>query len=180
LSRPSAPKPAKLAASVLAGDRSRIVSALEALSEEFGRIDFLSEYLPFDFTDYYEREFGKGLERRIASFEKPVSPDSLADIKRMTNRLEEADAEKGQRRVNIDPGLLSEFNFVLATGKGYAHRVFLRDGIWADLTLIYRAGEFLPLEWTYPDYAGEKIREILKKIRMKYICQLKTVNSEMI
>ncbi len=177
MSRPSEPKPAKPVMSVMSGDRARIVSALEALSQGFGRIDFLSEFLPFDFTDYYEKEFGKGLERRIASFEKLVPPDTLADIKKATNGLEEAGAAGGNRRVNIDPGLLSEFNFVLATGKGYAHRVFLRDGIWADLTLIYRGGDFLPLEWTYPDYAGESIREILKKIRLKYMYQLKPVKS---
>jgi hypothetical protein len=67
--------------------------------------------------------------------------------------------------VNLDPGLLTEENFILATGKNYSHRVYLRDGVFADLTLVYRKGEYLPLPWTYPDYASPAIREFLAQVR---------------
>jgi hypothetical protein len=62
---------------------------------------------------------------------------------------------------------------ILATGKGYTHRPYLRDGIYADVTLMYRGKKFHSLPWTYPDYAGEEMIGMLVRIREKYILQLR-------
>jgi hypothetical protein len=91
----------------------------------------------------------------------------------VTNELERRFSEGGRRRVNIDPGLISRGHLVLATGKGQAHRPYLRDGVYADLTLVYRDESFRPLAWTYPDYADGKVREMFGRIRKKYLLQLK-------
>jgi hypothetical protein len=80
---------------------------------------------------------------------------------------------EGQRRVNIDPGYLAKAHLILATGKGYTHRPYLRDGIYADVTLMYRDKKFHSLPWTYPDYAGEEMMGMLVRIREKYILQLR-------
>ena len=116
---------------------------------------------------------GRRLVRRMVSFEDLIEPESLPGIKLETNRIESLHADSGRRRVNIDPGYVSLGNLVLATGKGGAHRPCLRDGIYADLTLLYQGGAFKPLEWTYPDYADEKIREIVRLVREKYRVQLR-------
>ncbi|MFB3926382.1 MAG: DUF4416 family protein [Syntrophales bacterium] len=173
MSKPREPAPAKLVVSLFSGDRDRISAALGIISGKFGKADFISEFLPFNYTDYYRKEMGENLERRIASFEDLIRQDSLPDIKLFTNEVEAGFSEEGKRKINIDPGYMTEFNFVLASGKAYAHRLYLRNGIYADLTLIFRSKSFHPLEWTYPDYAGETIRGILSKIRKKYIYQLK-------
>jgi len=47
--------------------------------------------------------------------------------------------------------LLTLHNLVLATTRDYAHRVYVRDGIHAELTLLYRSGGRQSLPWTYPD-----------------------------
>jgi hypothetical protein len=70
---------------------------------------------------------------------------------------------------------MSAAHLILATGKGYTHRPYLRDGIYADLTLIFTDGAFRPLTWTYPDYAGQKVTTLLYKIRGKYLEGLKAV-----
>jgi hypothetical protein len=75
--------------------------------------------------------------------------------------------------VNIDPGYLSQAHLILATGKGYTHRPYLRNGIYADLTLIYQGKKFRSLPWTYPDYADEKQLAMLEVIRARYLLQLK-------
>jgi hypothetical protein len=62
---------------------------------------------------------------------------------------------------------------ILATGKGYSHRPYLRDGIYADLTLIFSDGTFRPLPWTYPDYAGRQMIGLLNRVREKYLLDLK-------
>jgi hypothetical protein len=63
--------------------------------------------------------------------------------------------------------------FVLATGKNFSHRIYLGQGIYADLTLIYRHGEFQALPWTYPDYADQPLRRFLLSVRGKYARDLK-------
>ncbi len=171
----SKPKPAgavKLVMSVFSADRRRLNDSLEALSGQYGTADFISAYLPFDFTDYYRAEMGAALVRRFVAFEELVRPESLPDIKLLTNRMEEETAFGCMRQVNIDPGYISQAHLILATGKGYTHRPYLRDGIYADLTLIYRDGTFHPLPWTYPDYAAEATRGLMQKIRSKYVSQL--------
>ncbi len=75
--------------------------------------------------------------------------------------------------MNIDPGYLSPAHLILATGKGYTHRPYLRDGIYADVTLVYRDGAFHSLPWTYPDYAAVGTRTMLQGIRAKYMAQRK-------
>jgi hypothetical protein len=43
----------------------------------------------------------------------------------------------------------------LVTTKNYGHRIYLKDGIYAEVTLIYRNKNFEVLEWTYLDYRNE-------------------------
>jgi hypothetical protein len=66
-----------------------------------------------------------------------------------------------RRRINLDPGYLTEAKVVLATTKDYAHRIYLGSGIFAEVALRYKeaAKSFVPLEYTYRDYeAAETIR----------------------
>ncbi len=171
------PDPVKLIGSLLAVDRKILNDALRAWSELYGRIDYLSEVLTFDRTGYYGREMGSPLVRRFASFEELIEPDALPSVKKVTDELERGFSEGDRRRVNIDPGYLSVGNLVLATGKGQAHRPYLRDGVYADLTLLYGNGSFRPLAWTYPDYAEERIRVMFTRIRQKYLQQLRDRNT---
>lgn len=173
MSDPQPAEPVKLIASLFSGDGCLIGDALEAMSEEYGRADFISAPVSFDYTDYYAKEFGGSLVRRFVAFERLIRPESLPDVKRWTNALEQRLSAGGQRRVNIDPGYLARAHLILATGKGYTHRPYLRDGIYADVTLIYRDKKFHSLPWTYPDYAGEEMIGMLVRIREKYLLQLK-------
>lgn len=175
MSRPKEPRPVKLVVSVFSPRRDLVGEALVSMSEKYGTPDFISPFLSFDYTDYYEPEMGAPLERRFASFGELVMPDILPDVKMFTNGIEDRLSWEGKRRVNMDPGYLSEFHLILATGKGYAHRPYLREGIYADLTLIYRNRAFHPLEWTYPDYGSRAVMDILMKIREKYIIQIRAL-----
>lgn len=139
------------------------------LESRYGEIDIVSKWLPFDFTTYYEREMGSGLKRRMVSFKKLIAQDLLPDIKHITYRLEEKFCEKGRRKINIDPGYLLLERFVLATGKNFAHRIYIGRHIYADLTLVYNNNAYRPLPWTYPDYAHADMLEFLYRVRNKYI-----------
>ena len=173
MSKPNRPEPVKLISSIFSANKYVLAEVLKELSKEYGRADFISEFIPFDYTNYYVKEMGQSLIRRFVSFEEVIRPESLPKIKVFTNGIEERFLSDGKRRVNIDPGYISKYHLILATGKSYAHRPYLRDGIYADLTLIYRDKTFHPLEWTYPDYAGKNIIEMFNRIREKYLVQLR-------
>lgn len=141
----------------------------KALTERFGPTDFISPWIPFDYTEYYTKETGRPLYRRMLSFEILIEQDDLPGIKMITNGLEEQWARDDLRQVNIDPGFLVASRFVLASGKDFTHRVYIGQGVYADLTLIYTKDWFQPLPWTYPDYQAEPVQQFLIKVRQKYI-----------
>jgi len=174
----SEPKPAevvKLFASILVSEKAILPAVFAVLTEEYGGPDFISPARPFLYTDYYCREMGLNMERLFVSFAALIRPESLPEVKLHTNDLEKAFSQGGGRRVNIDPGYLSSAHLILATGKGYAHRPYLRDGIYADLTLIYYEKSFQTLPWTYPDYGEKETRGMFNRLRAKYIAQLKNI-----
>ena len=175
MSKPIPAELVKLIFSVFATASAKINETIALLVERYGRLDFVSAEMPFDYTGYYGAEMGSNLVRRFMSAEELLKPDDLPDVKLAANDLEKEFMAAGCRLVNVDPGYISKSHLILATGKGYAHRPYLRDGIYADLTLIYQAGKFCPLPWTYPDYADEKQILMFGKIRARYLLQLKAV-----
>ena len=136
------------------------------LVKEFGPIDYESQEFDFIFTDYYVPEMGSGIKRFFYSFVNLVNPDQLPDIKIRTNELEEKFATPdGNRKINLDPGLLSLSSLILATTKNNVHRIPLRKGIYGEVTLMYVNKEYQTLPWTYADYRTPAFHEIFKEMR---------------
>lgn len=166
--RPTEMLPAKLVIGVLTEERGLLLHVASALVDRFGPVDMVSPWMPFSSTSYYKAEMGGPLFRRVFSFARPVSQDTLAEIKGLTNALEDDFSIQARRRVNIDPGLLLNARFLLATAKDHAHRVCIGKGIYADLTLVYRDGAFRPLPWTFPDYTEPLMIDFLTDVRRRY------------
>jgi len=162
--------PVKLVVGLLSADRKLIEQALSALAEGFGTVSVKSPEIPFSFTDYYEKEMGPNLIRQWVGFHGLIESEQLSDFKRTTGSLEKRFlGPNNKRRVNLDPGTLSLHNLVLASTKGFAHRIYLRDGIYADLTLLFQSGKFQPLPWTYPDYQTPVCYEFLMRCRKELL-----------
>lgn len=126
------------------------------------------EYNFSSFTSYYEDEFGKGLNKRMLVFQKPQDLQDFHKIKIWTNQLEEELSKNPDSRdINIDPGYLGLSKLVLFSTKNYSHRIYINDGIFAEVTLIYEYSQFKTQSWTYPDYADEKNLAFLRKMREK-------------
>jgi hypothetical protein len=172
MSIPQEAKPAKLVIGLFVNQKHLLEKLAGDLSSLFGAIDIISAWMPFDYTSYYENEMGKPLFRRVFAFDKLIQQNDLATIKLTTNRIEQKYTQSGKRRVNIDPGYMLHERFVLASGKNFSHRIFLNEGIYADLTLMYINGSFQKLPWTYPDYADRPMQTVLERIRKKYIADL--------
>lgn len=165
MSRRREPKAARLVVSAIYRREERFEDAAGRMAAVWGDPARISGPFPFDRTDYYAREMGEPLWRRFFVADRFVPRDSLPAVKVAAERIEQACSEGGCRTVNVDPGLLTEENFVLATGKNYSHRVYLADGVFAEVTLLYRGGEYRALPWTYPDYASGEIRGFLGELR---------------
>ena len=156
--------------------KEQIISMLETV---FGPIEAQSPVLDFPYTDYYDSEMGSRPVRYLILMKNLVDPSTLADIKTRTNELEKLFSdENGNRKLNLDPGILSLSNFILATCKDRSHRIPLKDGIYAETTLIYQDHGFQTLPWTYADYRSDDIRAILKSFRDRYRSALKNTEQK--
>jgi hypothetical protein len=164
---------------------SRYLDALDwaasQLTPIYGKIALISPDFSFHHTKYYESTMGTGLVKRFLVFEPMPAPDCLPDVKRLTIDLERSLAESGRfpeaRPLNLDPGLMQLGKFMLATTKDQAHRVYLRDGIFAEVTLRFHAGAFEIWPWTYADYQEPAVREFLNQARAvlaQRVAQLRT------
>ncbi len=153
---------ARLFCGMMYRDEPVCEEALKMLVEKFGNVEKLGDPYDFTFTDYYEKEMGRGLKKRFAVFKRPIDRAELAEIKLFTNMLEKRVSVERRRRVNIDPGYLTRANLVLATTKEFPHRVYLKDGIFAEVTLLFEKGGCKCLDWTYPDFRTPKTCDFLR------------------
>lgn len=169
MSKPKEPLPAKLGIGIIYQEKKAADSVWLTMEKIWGSMDVISEVRPFDYTEYYKEEMGRTLVRRWAFFKELVPQDRLADIKWQALEIERQWTVREKRRLNLDPGLITAERLVLATGKNFSHRIYLGQGIFGDLTLIFSKGTYRPLPWTYPDYKDEQAIGMFNKIREKYL-----------
>ncbi len=167
------PAPVKLVVSMFTAEPALFATAKTRMSELWGPIDLESELFPFAHTDYYAAEFGTHLMRQFVTFATLIDPVHLAEIKIATNALEQEWVAEGKRRINLDPGYVSLSKLVLASTKDHAHRIYLQQGIYGEVTLYYRQKAFRAWPWTYPDYASAPYLRLFEQIRARYAAQLR-------
>ncbi len=165
------PLPVKLIAGLIYHDESFLELSKKFLVKKFGQIDFESETLNFNYTDYYSKEMGNNLLRKFISFKKLLIPEDFDRIKLYTNKIESRLSCNDKRQINIDPGYLNDAKLVLLTTKDYSHRIYLGRGIYAETTLVYKKGNFEGYDWTYPDYKKDYIN-IFTDIRKIFLSQI--------
>jgi hypothetical protein len=168
--------PVLLVVALFSRHNSALNWAREKLEQTYGPVALTSPFYDFVQTSYYEATMGPGLKKGFLVFRNLVLPDCLPEVKRYTNQLERELAAVGTylepRPLNLDPGLLMLGKFLLASTKDQAHRIYLREGIFAEVTLRFQAGAYEPWPWTYADYRLDEVRAFLKKAREFYREQL--------
>lgn len=158
----------KLIIGLIYKDEAVFIKVRNKLKRKFGTIDFESDKIDFNYTDYYQTEMGEGLKRKFVSFTKLIPIQDLYRIKLFTNRTEVKFSVAKSRTINIDPGYLDLAKLVLASTKDYAHRIYLGKGIFAEITLSFRGDSFSRNDWTYPDYCTKEYIDIFNQIRKLY------------
>ncbi len=168
-----APEPVKLFIAALFSPGPALDAAISMATSRWGSLDYQSKDQPFDVTDYYESEMRPGLLRRIVTFDRLVSPQILPRAKHECIEIESAHRADGKRRVNFDVGYLDHNKIVLASTKPAGQKIYLADGIWADIQGRYAKGRYAPFDWTFPDFADGRYDEDLALIRAAYLEQLR-------
>ena len=125
---------------------------ISILKNEFGEIKAKSKEYDFNFTDYYENEFGINLKKLILVFEKTIEKQDLIQIRERTGQIEKALSQNNKRSVNIDPGYISKTELVLATKKGKTWKEDLGKGIYAHKILEFKDNEVITFYHTFTDY----------------------------
>lgn len=171
---PKVPAPVKLIAGLLAASDALLDQATVALSERYGPIDARSAPSPWRVSRYYRDEMGDAIRRQFLSFERLAAADQLRAIKLATNDLEERWRTAAGRQVNIDPGYVTATKLALASTKDAGHRLYLGNGIYAEVTLLFSHGSFQPHDNTYPDYETPETAAFFNGVRGTYLAQLRT------
>ena len=141
-------------------------------------IELESEIYKFDSTDYYQEEMGSGLFRIFLSLKGLYPVKQSVSLKNETNSWENEWKEAGKRTLNLDPGYLDLNKVVLLSGKEGPQKIYLGDGIWADLNLIRKAGRFEALPWTFPDLRESRYHPFFERVRENLKLDLKSIRKD--
>lgn len=159
---------------VLFSDESAFKHVFPVLQDKFGNILFQSDLQPWKYSDHYNKELGSPIYRKFIFFDKIIDPSTLADIKLLTNNIEDIYSQNGKRLINLDPGYITLAKVVLASTKNYSHRIYIGKGIYAELALVYRNRQFITMPYTYNDYKDPtyltmfmEVRNLLKKHKQR-------------
>jgi hypothetical protein len=155
--------------------------AKERTQKEWGPLGLVSEVYDFVETNYYEPTMGPGLKKVFFTYQQLVKPETLPEIKRMSNAWEEEYAALGRhpevRPLNLDPGYLMTGKLVLASTKDHAHRIYLADGIYGEVTLKYQHGGWRQTDWTFPDYRRQDYHRFFTHCRQWLLTRLREADS---
>ncbi len=177
MGKPEHSEPVLLFAGILYNDENCLNAAKKTLIENYGNCILETPSFHWNYSEYYNKEFGSNIMRTFMFFEKLISPEQIIEIKLKTNQIEESFSGNNKRKINIDPGYLTLANVVLATTKNYSHRIYLGKGIYGEVTLIYKNNTYSPYIFTYQDYQEPKTVEMFLEAR-KYLRNISSVKKQ--
>ena len=152
---------------------SRYPEALEwakaRIEREWGEVVLIGGPFPFELTHYYDETMGGGLQRVFFALKPLMEASMLVAMKHQSNEWEDEYARQfpkdEPRPVNIDPGYIDMSKLVLASSKDFTHRIYMADGIFAEITLFYRRGGWQTHDWTFPDFRATTYHPFLSQCR---------------
>ena len=152
--------------------------AIQRIAADWGAVRVRSAEIEFEAGGFYTPSMGGDLTKTLIAFDGFVDPAGLADWKHQTNAWEaEYAAESNhpeERPLNLDPGYMSQAKLVLATTKDRDHRIYLRDGMFAEVTLTYVGKCWQHHRWSYPSYRTKQVAQFASDCRQRLREHLRT------
>lgn len=124
----------------------------------------------FNDTEYYTLSMGAPLVKRFWLFQRAIDPADIVRLKLESGDWErECGASGGYdvgRPLNLDPGYMTTAKLVLASTKDHAHRIYIGQGIYGEVTLHYQTGAWRDHDWTFPDYRRADYQAFFTEARL--------------
>lgn len=145
--------------------------AIQRIADAWGAAWTQSPEIDFEAGGFYTMTMGDELKKTLVAFDGFVDPANLADWKLQTNDWE-TELAKGlgypeSRPLNLDPGYMTQAKLVLATTKDRDHRIYLRDGMFAEVTLTYVGKQWQHHRWSYPSYRTDEVAQFANDCRRR-------------
>lgn len=163
------PAPVLLIAAAFSRYQEALTWGRKRCESQWGPVALASPEFEFLETNYYEATMGPGIKKCFWAFEPLIDPVGLPELKHASNDWEAEYAALGRhaesRPLNLDPGYLTAAKLVLASTKDHAHRIYLSQGIYAEVTLFYKHRQWQAREFTFPDYRREDYQQFFSECR---------------
>ena len=173
------PQKVKLIVAMLTAEQKLFTAAEQDMAQLWGNIDLASDIMPFTYTDYYHKQMGPSLWRKLVSINNLIDPGQLPAVKHQSNDLETKWSQlplgkqlNVDRPINLDPGYIEPSKLVLASTKNYSHRIYIGDSIYAECTLHYHQGTWQSWPFTYPDFGSGDYDDFLNQTRQRLMEQI--------
>ena len=180
MGKPRPHPPTLLIAAIFSRHDQALEWALQRIADSWGKLLCASERFEHNETAYYSRLMGEGLRKQLVAVEGDFDPAQLASVKLASNDWECEYAQlhnyPEERPLNIDPGYVTPMKVVLASTKDRAHRIYLRDGIFAEECLVYHQRAWQGRPWTYPDYLRADYHAFFVRVRDHLQLRLKVLS----
>ncbi len=168
MARVQRPPKGRLIVSIIYSSMDALADTLKLLEKQFGRVQ--CETMEIEYAgDRYVEEMGERLLRRFYSFEKLIERDRLPNIKALCHKIEKQFGDvvhdHAFRTVNVDPGIMTPENVVMASHREFNHRVYIAHGVFAELALVFSRGRFVRLPWTNQDFCEGEAIEFFLRVR---------------
>jgi hypothetical protein len=149
-----------------------LTKAIDELQKNFGSIVLQSKEFSLEYSHYYEKEMGEDLIKKFVLFDEIIDKEDSVKIKKYSMELEDSLREDGRRTVNIDPVYADGYQVVALSHKDRGSRIYLSNGVYAEIQLLYHHGSFWPLLWSYLDY--KENADFFNEVRRIYLENKKT------
>lgn len=169
MARRQKPAPGKVIASIVYSSLDALADAVTVLEKKFGRVVCETLDIPCCDQKTYREEMGEDLIRRFVSFDREIDRSALFDLKCYCYKVEQQFSDMvGDfmfRTVNIDPGIITPANIVIASHHDANYKIYLKDGVFSEIALIHGRGRYLRLPWTNDDYCSEEAISFFERVR---------------
>ena len=119
------------------------------------------------------------VHRKFVSFDRLVDPAKLARVGKASLRIEREllGRSRGRREppVRLAPGYVTSANVIQSSTKNAAHRIYLGQGIYAEVALVVREGRMEPEASAEEDFRTPPVLEFLRAARERYLEQVQLV-----
>lgn len=149
-----------------------LIETISILESVYGRLIIQTDSFTLDYSSYYHKEMGKDILKKFVALDCIIHKKRAIEIKKDSMELEEK-FKVGGRKVNIDPVLVDEYQVVALSKKDRGSRIYLVEGVYAEMELFYHHKTFHPFVWTYIDY--KQNIDFFKKVRKIYLEKIKVL-----